>query len=148
MKCEFICDQEKREIIFCLQLKKTTPTKVSLQKISVHFFMIDNLQSQNAFMRAAQDGRSTLVFLLLGLGATVNLPDKVSEMWMFPDSVHSSCANVCLIDIVFSQSSLPDEIFLHLRNAYSDYHYKYLLSRIRIAVQRLCGLHDTAILPL
>jgi hypothetical protein len=46
----------------------------------VHFFTIVKFQSQKAFMRAAQDGRSTLVFLLLGLGATVNLPDKVSEI--------------------------------------------------------------------
>ena len=42
--------------------------------------MTVKLQSQNAFMRAAHDGRSTLVFLLLGLGATVNSPDKVSEI--------------------------------------------------------------------
>lgn len=110
--------------------------------------MIVKLQSQNAFMRAAQDGRSTLVFLLLGLGATVNLPDKVSEIWMFLDCAHNSFAIVCLIDIIFSQSSLPDGILLHLLNVYSNEHNKYLLSRIRIAVQRLCGLHDTAIQPL
>lgn len=82
--------------------------------------MIVKLQSQNAFMRAAQDGRSTLVFLLLGLGATANLPDKVSEIWMIPDCVHNSFADVCLIDIIFTEATPRDEIFLYPSNAYSD----------------------------
>jgi hypothetical protein len=85
--------------------------------------MIVKLQSQNAFMRAAQDGRSTLAFLLLGLGATVNLPDKVSEIRMFPDRTHNSFPTVCLGDV----TSLPDVIFLHTCNACSDKHHKYLL---------------------
>ena len=91
--------QKKQETIFCCQFRKRQhQLKFLFDNISVHFCMIVNLQSQNAFMRAAQDGRRTFVFLLLGLGATVNSPDKVSEIWMFPDCLHNSFAIICLMD--------------------------------------------------